>query len=103
MAAALTQAELALRFRERQNMLPHCAACGVRIRRGDGVCTTCGETRTPRTVAPLRRSTTPLTVEPGVHIHRAKLTFKPKPCKEPSCRKLFTPTGGRSEYCEDCR
>jgi hypothetical protein len=33
----------------------------------------------------------------------ARRTFKPKLCKEPSCRQLFTPTASRNDFCEDCR
>lgn len=29
--------------------------------------------------------------------------YQPKPCAEPGCRKMFTPTGPRAAYCEACR
>jgi hypothetical protein len=100
-AVAYTQAELALRFRERQDMLPRCVGCGAPIKPGQGVCADCKRRR-----APLGAAASPTTTHaaPSTPARvRATPRYKPKPCKEPSCRKLFTPTGGRSEYCEDCR
>ena len=82
-------------------MLPRCVACGVRIHRGDGVCTTCGETRTPRTVAPIRRDTiTELRAEgPPPPPPKKPRVYKPKVCLDERCRRTFTPTGPRDVYC----
>jgi predicted amidophosphoribosyltransferase len=91
MAIAYSQAELALRFRERQDMLPRCVGCGAPIKRGQGVCADCEKRRAPLGAAASRPR---LHAEPALPARiRATPRYKPKPCKEPSCRQVFTPTG----------
>lgn len=104
MAIAYSQAELALRDGDRQEMLPRCVGCGALIKRGQGVSERCEERRTPLSAAAPRRRGLELHVEPPAPARfRAAPRHKPKACKEPSCRRVFTPTGGRSEFCEVCR
>lgn len=63
-----------------------CQGCGRGIDRRERFCASCRAkaAATPR----------------GTNQQR---TYTPKPCFEPSCRKMFTPTGPRSLYCPECQ